>query len=48
MHGGDGFTGGGLAEIALAQERHSGHDGSAEIDDVGFARVAEDMHVEAF
>jgi endonuclease/exonuclease/phosphatase family metal-dependent hydrolase len=48
MHGGDRFAGGGLAEVALPQKRHGGHDGSAEIDDVGFARVAEDMHVEAF
>ena len=47
VHGGDGFTCGGLAEIALAQKGHGGHDGSAEINDVVFARVTEDMHVEA-
>jgi hypothetical protein len=46
VHGGDGFTGGGLAEVALAQKRHGGDDGTAEIDDV-VTRVAEDMHVEA-
>ena len=46
VHGGDGFSGGGLAEIALAQKRYSCDDSSAEIDDVVFARVTEDMHVE--
>lgn len=46
VHSGDGFTGGSLAEIALAQKRHGGHDGSTEIDDV-VSGVAEDMHVEA-
>jgi hypothetical protein len=34
VHGGDGFTGGGLAEVALAQERHGGDDAAAEIDEV--------------
>ena len=48
VHGGDGFTSGGLAEIALAQKRHGCHDSSAEINDVVFARVTKDMHVEAF
>ena len=47
VHGGDGFTSGGLAEIALAQKGHGGDDGSTEINDVVFARVTKDMHVEA-
>ena len=46
MHGCDRFTGGGLAEIALAQKWHGSHDCPAEINDVVFARVTKDMHVE--
>ena len=46
MHSGHGFACGGLTEVALAEERHGGDDGSAEINDV-VTGVTEDMHLEA-
>lgn len=47
VNGGDGFTGGGLAEVALTQKGHGGDDAAAKIDVGVRTCVAEDMHVEA-